>query len=151
MSADLTGFAAEIQQLRDTAFEETVATHAAGDWRARGVSGTEWFAYARTLSVLYRCTDGRYGTPIDEQRSPYEVMNARSVEDRKAEHRGDRRAKQPADDSPIQPGKWYRQHTPAQLIAEHARRGIAFPAGALTDVQALADSLNADDRKAAQR
>lgn len=76
MSApDLSAFVDEITKLRDTAFAETVAFHEAGDWRARGVSGTEWFAYARTLSVLCRHTDGEHGTAIDEQESPYEAIN----------------------------------------------------------------------------
>ena len=77
MSASgLTEFVEEITRLRDTAFAETVAFHKVSDWRARGVSGTQWFDYARTLSVLHRTTSGEYGTPIDEQPSPYEAINS---------------------------------------------------------------------------
>lgn len=48
--------------------------------------------------------------------------------------------------SPIQPGKWYREHTVQQLVAEHQRRGVPVPDEAAEDVEMLADSLNADDR-----
>lgn len=64
--------------------------------------------------------------------------------------KGQRRTYMDADDSPhLVPGKWYREHTAEQLVAEHTRRGIAVPVDAGDDVLALADSLNADDRSRA--
>lgn len=72
--------------------------------------------------------------------------------ERAAELRGDRKAAHQPDASPIQPGKWYREHTAQQLVDEHTRRGIPVPADAGDDVERLAESLNADDvRKAAHQ
>lgn len=76
-------FVQEITALRDTAFDNVVAAHERGDIDARAVAGTDWMAHSRTLSVLYRCTAGVYGTPIEEQPSPYQVIN-RAVADRQA-------------------------------------------------------------------
>lgn len=49
--------------------------------------------------------------------------------------------------SDLTPGKWYREHTAEQLVAEHTRRRLAVPLGAHNDAQALANSLNEDDKK----
>lgn len=82
---DLAAFAERLQQHRDTAFASTITAHQAGDMRARSVSGTEWFAYAHTLSMLHLYTSGEHGTPIDAQESPFDAINRPVAgQDRKA-------------------------------------------------------------------
>lgn len=51
--------------------------------------------------------------------------------------------------SPIRPGKWYREHSMADLMMEHGLRGIPMPNlhGSRDAVGDLADSLNADDMR----
>lgn len=49
-------------------------------------------------------------------------------------------------DSPIQPGKWYREHTPKQLVIECERRGILVPSYHLEDRDWLVRSLQEYDK-----
>lgn len=53
---------------------------------------------------------------------------------------------EPQPEEGLIPGKWYREHTPEQLLAEYKRRGITPPV--FQTIDTLADGLNEDDKKA---
>jgi hypothetical protein len=57
-----------IEAYRDRALAESIASddsHEQSNWRGR------WAGHAITLSAIHKLTDGEFGTPYDDQLSPF--------------------------------------------------------------------------------
>lgn len=76
---DLAGYLDSLTRSRDEAHKRAVTAKVDGDSEGRRSALVEWGAYALAISSLHTWTGGQFGTPYQEQPSPYAADSREGV------------------------------------------------------------------------